>query len=99
MMGSGRVSRAEFDALARRLDFLDEHGTRGVGVVSSQVTAVSQQLTQLGQAQVDHERQHVKEREDGIRSRRWRVGMIIAGIAAVDTPALLSFIWIAVFHH
>lgn len=99
MMGGGKVSRAEFDALARRLDFLDEHGTRGVGVVSSQVTAVSQQLTQLGQAQVDHDRQHVKEREDAIKSRRWRIAMIVAAVAAVDTPALLSFIWIAVFHH
>jgi len=90
------VSRREFEALAQRVDWLDEHGTRGVGALQIQVTDLVKDVAKVEKGLEDHAAAHIlesKERETQRRSTvRWGVGLLctILGTGSADLIALIA---------
>ena len=97
------VTRREYDdlrsavrAVSQRLEWLDEHGTRGVGSLQLQVTELAKDVAKVEAAQEAHNTAHVTEaRERAAQSRsatRWGVGLLttilLAGLA--DFVAILA---------
>ena len=88
------VTRAEFDGLAQRVSWLDEHGTRGVGALQIQVTSLAKDIAKVEAAQDAHvvmhrqeasaqEQRRVTEEADRKNTRRWVVAGVIIPTASV----------------
>jgi hypothetical protein len=75
------VTRADLTALSQRIDqrmdWLDAHGTRGVGTLQVQVTELAKDLGRIEQAQEAHVRLHEQEARDRASTRRWLVASVI----------------------
>lgn len=88
------ASQREFDQLRQRLDTMDVHGTRGVGVIQVQVTELVKDLAELRistAARADaHERQHVQDVHDHRNQLRWLTGTAIAAVVAL--AAILTLV-------
>ena len=97
------VSRREFDDLramvtrnGQRMDWLDEHGTRGVGSLQLQVTELAKDVAKVEAAQEAHVIAHQaesRERRDQVRSTtRWYIGLMagIVGSGLADFIAILA---------
>lgn len=89
------VSRAEFGMLAatvsenaRRLDTIDQGGTRGVGVVQQQLMDLKGDVTELRTRFEAHEGDHKDEAKARLSSRRWAWSTAIAALVAVEAPLL-----------
>lgn len=67
----------------RRLDALDEHGTRGVDSLKQEVVRLRSDLE-------GHEKLHQRQADDQRTSRRWFVGTTIALV----TPLYPLLIWL-----
>lgn len=81
------ASRREVDQLREELHRLDDHGSRGVGTLQTQVTELVKDVTEL-RAEVsgrftDHLRLHNQEQRDRVSARRWLIGTGIAGLASI----------------
>jgi len=81
------ASRREVDQLREELHRLDDHGSRGVGTLQSQVTDLIKDLTEL-KADVNnrfekHEKEHQDEKQNRIIARRWLAGFAITLIVAL----------------
>lgn len=93
------VTRGEFDLLrgivndnARRLDTIDNSGTRGVGVLQSQITDLAKDVSSLSTRLDTHDREHKQDTRDR-RAARWRAAALaIAVVAAVDGPTITLLI-------
>lgn len=90
-----RVGRAEFDMLrgavaenVRRLDSIDQGGTRGVGVLSVQVADVIKDVAELGAQIESHRREHEATERARVTGRRWLIGTGLAALALVESPLL-----------
>jgi len=88
-----RVRSAEFDMLrqsvaenARRIEELDQLGTRGVGVIQTQLTELTSDVTALAVKFERHESDHVTDQRDRRTARRWLVATGIAFLAMVEAP-------------
>lgn len=68
--------RRDLEQLARRIEDLDVNGTRGVILLTQQITATTSELAQ-------HRKDHRDELADRVRSRRWAIGALIGGAASV----------------
>jgi hypothetical protein len=68
--------RRDHEQLSRRVEDLDVHGTRGVVLLTQQLTTTAAELAQ-------HRRDHRDELADRVRSHRWVIGTTIAGAASV----------------
>lgn len=75
------VTRGEFDLLKQivadnqqRLLSIDEHGTRGVGIVQVQLNEVIKDLAEL---KLSHEQEKASRRATG----KWLIGTVIAFMA------------------
>lgn len=82
-MTDGEVTRGEFDMLKQmvneqgiRLTSIDEHGTRGVGVIQVQLTELIKDLAEL-------KTEFKSEQRNRITGRRWVLGMAAAGTGAI----------------
>lgn len=78
------ASQRELDQLRDELHRLDDHGSRGVGVIQAQLTDLVKDLTEL-KVNVDtrfdaHQRVHDQDRRERISGRRWFIGTAIAGL-------------------
>lgn len=80
------VTRAEFGMLERRvedifrrLEAIDQGGTRGVAVLQLQITDLSKDFAA-------HEEQHKIAEARRLSGRRWAIALTVAAIAAVDGP-------------
>ena len=80
------------------MEWLDEHGTRGVGALQLQVTELVKDVTRVEAGQEEHTRAHAaetKDRQAQARSTtRWGVG-IVTGILL---SGLTNFITVLVAH-
>lgn len=65
--------RRDLDRLERRIEQMDTHGTRGVGIVQSQLADVIKDLAKLEGRMAEHDRVHVREERDRASNRRWMV--------------------------
>lgn len=87
------ASQREVDQLGRRIDDLDQHGTRGtvaaVGVVQTQLAEVIKDMGRLeGQTaewQKAHTKQHEQDLADRAANRKWVIGTVIAILALLVT--------------
>ena len=83
------ASQRETDALARRIDQLDEHGTRGtvaaVGVVQTQLAQAISSIGELKGRMDSHEREHQRDAQARVAARRWMVATVIGAVAAFGT--------------
>jgi hypothetical protein len=75
--------RADVGHLAKRVDDLDMHGSRGVLTLQAQVTDLVKDMGQLTGAFDAHQRQHVADARDRLIGRRWLVGTGLAGTATM----------------
>lgn len=96
-------TRREGDQLARRVDDLDRHGTRGMQLLAQQTKANTEALGELRRdlaARFDqHTRQHERELHGRSARKRARTGTLIAAwAAAVATLGLLLDIAIQLPH-
>lgn len=73
-----------YNQLARRVEAMDQSGTRGVAVIQVQVTGLTRQVTDLeGEVrawQAAHNAAHDVDNVRRIAARRWAVGTAIAGL-------------------
>jgi hypothetical protein len=89
------ASQREVDILRGELQRLDDHGTRGVGAIQSQLVNMVKDLAEL-KANVDtrfdaHQRVHDQDHADRISGRRWLIGTAIAGIGAM--AGMFAMLW------
>lgn len=88
------ISKREFDMLAgqvsgnaRRVDAIDQGGTRGVGVLQLQVAELIRDVSALSTRMDGHETRHGREAQQAAEqrrsSRRFAITTAIAAIAAV----------------
>lgn len=73
------------DALSTRLDHIDASGTRGVDGLRAEVRALAADL-------VEHEKQHAQAAADQRTFRRWAIGLVTAGIAAMLSNPFLVLV-------
>lgn len=73
----------------RRLDAIDQGGTRGVAVMAAQIAEIIKDVSDLRQELRDHDRQHTEEKRSRIITRRWVITAVIAVLALVETPLIL----------
>lgn len=83
------ASRREVDLLREDLIRMDDHGTRGVGSIQIQLTALVKDVAEM-KTNVDarfaaHQRVHDQDQRDRVNGRRWLIGMAIAGLTAMAT--------------
>ena len=79
-----RASQHELDALAARVNTIDEHGTRGVGVIQAQLTELVKDVGKLEGRLDAHSVQHQQEARERVTGRRWLIG---TGIAVMGSMA------------
>ncbi len=77
------------DRTQQRLDSIDDHGTRGIGVLQTQILDLTKDVTSL-QAEMNirfdgHLKLHEEEERKRISSRRWIIGTVIGGMASMGT--------------
>lgn len=79
------------DSLSHRVDRLDEHGTRGVDALRTEVARLRTDF-------VDHETSHEKARLEAVSGRRWLIGILLAAIAPLY-PAIGTAIYFVLRNH
>lgn len=79
-------TRREGDQLARRVDSIDEHGTRGMQLISQQTqnntAAIAAMRSMIESKFTEHTRQHETELAAIAGRKRWRVTAVAAVIAS-----------------
>lgn len=84
------ASRRELDQLREDVRRLDEHGTRGIGVVQAQLTDVVKNLAEM-KSEVNtrfeaHQRVHDRDEQARVSGRRWMIATtatMLGGLAGV----------------
>lgn len=87
--GDYYVPRREFDQLAARVELIDSQGSRGVGVIQYQLTALgrdySDQKSEIAQVrslieghEKDHQRAADRQANERRTTRRWTLGLVAA---------------------
>jgi hypothetical protein len=79
------------DGVVRRIERLDEYGSRGVDGLRTEVARLRQDFG-------DHETAHEQARRDQVSGRRWLIGILIAVITPLY-PLLLTGIYLVVKTH
>ena len=92
------ATRREFDQLQQRVESMDSHGTRGVGILQEQITNLVRDITEI-KTTVDHKFRDVDDRfelqrQERLSGRRWLIGIGIAGVSAL---AAVLAILVAIF--
>ena len=88
--GATDVTRGEFqllkdivDRTQLRLDVIDDHGTRGIGVLQTQIIDLVKDVTDLNTRFDTHATVHQKEQDDRVKGRRWMAGAVIAALGSL----------------
>jgi len=82
------ATRADLARLERKMESIDQRGTRGVAVLAVQVQELAKDVARLELSIESHRGEHQAEMRIRTSSRRWVVGMVVAAIAAVDGPLI-----------
>lgn len=69
--------------LRHSIENLDNHGSRGVLQLQAQVTELIKDISGLRTAIVAHDTQHVTERQERAKTRRWLITTIITTAGAI----------------
>lgn len=81
--------RRDLDRLTARVEQMDQGGTRGVGVLSAQVTDLAKDLVELKTEtrgyEAAHQLEHEKERSARVAGHRWLITTSLASLAALAT--------------
>lgn len=87
------VTRGEFDMLRTivsanqgRLDSIDATGTRGVGVLQTQITDLAKDVAGLSARMDRHDEDHKRDEAARRAARRWMIATAIAALTAVEGP-------------
>lgn len=90
--GTSDVTRGEFNLLRemvstnqQRLDSIDDHGTRGVVSLQTQMLDLVKDVGKLELAMENHEKTHKDERKERDRNRKWFISTTIAGLMLLIT--------------
>ncbi len=79
------VTRREVDQLRQEIQRMDDHGTRGVTVVQTQLTDVIKDMvelkTEVNKRFEEHQRQHTRDEDSRSANRRWAWSFGIAVLA------------------
>ena len=86
------VSQREMDQLREDVHRLDDHGTRGVAAMQSQLTDVIKDILEL-KSEVNtrfdaHQRVHEQDAAARLAGRRWAVGTFLIALGIVVTLLL-----------
>lgn len=98
-MTEQNVTRGEFMMLTsqvtengRRLDMIDQSGTRGVGVIQQQITDLAKDVAGLTVRMDRHESEHEADKRERA-SARWKLAALaVAMVASVDGPVIAVLI-------
>lgn len=71
--------------LRQAITDLDNHGSRGVLQLTGQMTDMVKDFAELKLAFNTHEQQHVEEKRERVRNRRWIVGTVLASLGGFAT--------------
>jgi hypothetical protein len=86
------ASRRELDQLREDLRRLDDHGSRGVGAIQIQLTALVRDMAELkidtSSRFAEHFRQHEADAAQR-RSDRWKAAAVVAALIGPLYPLLL----------
>lgn len=85
-MPDENVSRREFDALAARVDRIDEHGSRGVALLVHQISELSRDMGKLEKELQTHRELHDKEEESRTATHRFWLTTVIAAFVLIEAP-------------
>jgi|SRR6266568_2523920 len=81
------ASQRDLDALARKVDFIDQNGSRGMGVLAIQVAEIIKDLgildTRVENRFAEHAAQHQREAEVRSGNRKWVMTTAIGGVASM----------------
>ena len=81
------ATQRELDQLRQELIRIDDHGTRGVAVVQTQLTDVIKDVLELkseiNKRFEEHQRQHERDETTRSSNRRWTLGFGVAVLAAI----------------
>ena len=87
------ITRPEFEMLRqlvsdniKRLEAIDQSGTRGVGVVQVQLTDLAKDVAGLVTRLDAHDGDHVREARERVAGRRWMIATVVAFLAAIEVP-------------
>ena len=90
-----RITRGEFGMLSqrvednyRRLDAMDQGGTRGVALIAQQATELVKDVSDLRQEMRDHIKVHDDEHRTRMLTRRWVITTAIALMVVLETPLI-----------
>ena len=88
-------SSSDIDWLWRRLDYIDENGTRGIGPIHAQLANVIADLAELKTAtslwQERHHAEHAAAASNAVAGRRWVVGTCITALVLLLAVLTLLF--------
>jgi TolA-binding protein len=97
------ASRRELDQLRDRIERIDDHGTRGVGTLQSQITDMIKDIaelkTDLNTRFEAHQRIHDQDHQDRISGRRWLIATGIAGLGSMGGVWALLWDILQHLHH
>ena len=86
---------ADIDYLWRRLDYIDENGTRGIGPIHAQLSNVVADLAELKTQtivwQERHHDEHSAAATSAVNGRRWVIGTCIAALVLLLAVLTLLF--------
>lgn len=82
---ASRIDNVEA-TIAHRIDSLDQTGTRGVGVVQTQLTELAKDMAGLATRMDAHEQDHKTDAAERKTARRWLVTAVIAAFALLEGP-------------
>lgn len=80
-------TKREIDRLWERVNFIDDHGSRGVGSLQVQVTELMRDIGDLKTEtitwQTKHEQSHATEATERASSKRWLIASVVIPTVAI----------------
>jgi len=79
---------ARVDENGKRIETMDQQGTRGAAPLALQISELSKDLVTLAEQLHKHQTDHTEENSARITRLRWLIMAVIAAIAVIETPVL-----------
>lgn len=79
------ATRYELDQLVRRVEAIDQGGTRGIGRMNEQITQLVRDFARVEGELSEHEKYHAQEARQRATDRRWRIGTTIVAFGVLIT--------------
>ncbi len=96
-------NRTRLSTLEARIEFIDGHGSRGIGALTTRMDNVVNDLAEVRVTLSDfiktHGNEHRKDLDDRQSGRHWLIGTAIAGIVSMTAVITLLLTIINTIHH